>query len=122
MHAVALDALVAAIESRLDALAGAMQQRDAQAIETHAQELQRALAAALTRLSHDPERAAVPRELQQRIARAGARVAQQREQVARASGGVERELTVLVPAAAPGAVYGQGGQTARTARGGFAAA
>lgn len=123
MNSNGLAPLVAALESRLDALGTALQQRDASQIDSHSRELQRTLASVVARLTADPvDAASLPRDLHERIAAAGERVARQRELLARSSSAVDRELAVLMPAPAPAAVYGQSGGAARPADGRYVAA
>jgi hypothetical protein len=119
----ALDGLIAAIESRLHALGGALRDRDAGAIESHAQELHRALAIAVQRFAHaahTPE--GVPSALRQRLVRASGLVAAQRESLARATAALDRAIDVLMPDALPPAVYAQRGQGARATSAGCVSA
>lgn len=114
--AAVLDGLITTIEERLHALGAALRDRDAAAIESHAAELQRALAVAIHRFAQaarTPD--GVPTALRQRLARAGGLVAAQRESLARATAALDRAIEVLMPDALPMAVYGQGGQADRSA-------
>lgn len=110
----ALDALITPIEERLHALGAALRDRDMGAIESQAAELHRALAQAIHRfaqVARTPE--GVPPALRQRLARAGALVAAQRESLARATAALDRAIDVLMPTALPAAVYGQAGHADR---------
>ncbi|HET9823158.1 MAG TPA: hypothetical protein VFQ16_15155, partial [Burkholderiaceae bacterium] len=113
-----LDGLVTRIEERLDALGAAVRDGDARAIEAHAQELHRALAAAVTRFTQAARvPGGVPFALRQRLARAGGLVAAQRESLARATAALDRAIDVLMPEQAASACYGAHGGRTRLASG-----
>jgi hypothetical protein len=93
-----LEAAIATIEERLAALGSALRDRDVAAVESHSQELQRALAAAIQRLSHAARQpGGVPPALRQRLAAASGQVAAQRESLARATAALDRAIDVLLP-------------------------
>ena len=116
--AAGLDALVTRIEERLAALGVALRDGDARAIEAHAQELHRALAAAVVRFTHAARLpGGVPFVLRQRLAQAGGLVAAQRESLARATAALDRAIDVLMPDNAVSACYGAHGGRTRLASG-----
>ena len=117
--AAALEASIAAVESHLGALGAALRDRDAAAIEHHADALHRTLAAAIHRFSHASRHAGgVPHSLRQRLALASGQVAAQRESLARATAALDRAIEVLMPAQMPASVYGDGGHSERAATSG----
>lgn len=114
-----LDAAIARVESRLDALAEALRLGQAEQVAAEVTQLQRALAAFV----QTQRRAAPPSApLRQRLARAGARIAAQREALARAGAAADRALELLLPGAAPGVAYAATGLSERPTRGGMLAA
>ncbi len=115
----ALEAALDSVERSLGALGTALRERNAAAVEHHASELHRALAAAIQRLGQASRQpSGVPHALRLRMAAVGGQVASQRENVARASAAIERGIEVLMPTAAPVAIYGQGGHSERSATSG----
>jgi hypothetical protein len=113
---VLLEDAVGAIESRLSSLGSALRDRDARAIETHSQELQRALAGAVQRFSQAARRpGGVSPQLRQRLAMASGQVAAQRESLARATAALDRAIDVLMPPTLPVAAYAQHGGLDRPA-------
>lgn len=104
-----LESAVARIETGLGALAEALRERDAPSVESHANELHRALAAAVQRFRDAARRGGVPEPLRRRLARASAQVAAQREALARATAALDRAIDVLMPENAAGGLYGARG-------------
>jgi hypothetical protein len=100
-----LDAAVGAVEQRLAALAGSLRLRDPQATEADAVSLQHALAQAIDDFVAASREGGVPWPLRQRLARAGAQVALQREALARATAALDRAIDALMPDAAPRTLY-----------------
>lgn len=117
-----LEASVSRVEQRLGALAQALRVHQAEAVETEAAELQRALAAALDALRHAARGGKLPPPLRQRLALASGHVAAQRESLARASAALDRAIDVLLPAAAPRGAYSAAGMAERRAHNGLAQA
>ncbi|MEO5771231.1 MAG: hypothetical protein ABIQ29_04110 [Burkholderiaceae bacterium] len=112
--ATPIDSLLDALEAPLAALDSALRQRDAEALERQVGALQAALAAALPRL-RQPLRSDDLHGARSRVAAANARLAAQRECVARESAMFERGLALLMPAPQPAAVYGTQGLAERPA-------
>jgi hypothetical protein len=112
-----LESALAAVELRLQALGEALRERDAQAIDTHASELHRALANAVHRFAQAARQGGVPANLRRRLATASGQVAAQRESLARATAALDRAIDVLMPAST-GGVYSSQGNTDRNPRGG----
>lgn len=101
-----LEDAVGAIESQLAQLGRALRDRDVPAIETHSQELQRALAGAVQRFSQAArEPGGVSPTLRHRLALASGQVAAQRESLARATAALDRAIDVLLPPDLPAAAY-----------------
>jgi hypothetical protein len=111
-----LEAALSAVETRLAALADALRDRDAAAIERRAGELHRSLEQAVHRFGLAARRGPIPRPLRTRLASASALVAAQRESLARATAALDRAIDVLMPREAAG-VYDPTGAAARAARG-----
>jgi hypothetical protein len=112
-----LESALAAIESRLAALGLALRDRDAQATESHAQELQRALASAIQRFSAAARQpGGVSDRLRHRLMAASGQVAAQRESLARATAALDRAIDVLMPPPLQPAGYGAHGGLARPNR------
>ncbi|HEX7440098.1 MAG TPA: hypothetical protein VF319_08350 [Caldimonas sp.] len=105
------------VESRLAALGAALRARDAAAIDLHAGELHRALAAAVEHFSNAARSGPVPSALRTRLASASGQVAAQRESLARATAALDRAIDVLLPRE-PGSLYSSWGATDRSLRGG----
>jgi len=116
-HAQILDAAIGAIETRLGALAQALLDSDSRAIESSADELQRALAVALDSFQSAARLGRVPAPLRQRLVRASGQVAAQRDTLARASAALDRAIESLIPRAA--AAYTSAGAAARPASSGL---
>jgi hypothetical protein len=111
--AAPLEASLEAVEAHLAALGLALRDRDAAAVECHATDLHRALAAAMQRFAQASRQAGgVPQPLRQRLALAGGQVAAQRESLARATASLDRAIDVLLPPS-PAAVYGHPGLAER---------
>jgi len=92
-----LDAALAAVDDRLNALGEALRARDAAAIEAQAGELHRALGAAVDQFALAAKAGPVSPALRQRLARTGGLVAAQRESFSRATAALDRALDVLLP-------------------------
>ena len=134
LAATPIDSVLDLLEAPLAALGSALRQRDVQALERQVDALQAALAAALPRLRQsldndprhsdprhndprhsDPRHSDLLQSARPRVAAAHARLAAQRECVARESAVFERGLALLMPAPQPAAVYGTQGQAERPA-------
>ncbi len=112
-----LDPLIRAIEEHLASLGAALRDRDAIAIETHAHGLHQALALAIQRFGQAARLpGGVPPPLRERLARAGAQVAAQRESLARATSALDRAIDVLMPAPVRPLAYAAGGGLQRPPR------
>jgi hypothetical protein len=109
------------VEQQLSALAVALKNDDARALEAAARELHRALAAAVDHFRSAARQGGVPSALRQRLAVASAQVAAQRESLARATAALDRAIDVLMPSIGADG-YAAGGQAARVMRGGSAIA
>ncbi len=121
--AATLEHAIAAVESRLEALAAALRERDGTGIESGAAELQRALAAALHRFNHGARPlAGLSPAMRQRLAAAGAQVAALRESLVRASAAQARAVSVLMPSADPAPAYAAQGGLDHLARGDYVGA
>lgn len=107
-----LEQAVSQVEQGMVNLAESLRERNAPAVEMHANELHRALAAAVQRFMHAARNGGVPEPMRRRLARASAQVASQREALARATAALDRAIDVLMPDAAPGpGLYGARGLT-----------
>lgn len=103
-----LDALLQRVEQHLDDLQNALGTRDMPRTELHAGELQRALVQAIERFRRAARAGTAPLELRRRLALVSARVAAQRDALARATASLDRAIDVLMPS--PGtAVYSASG-------------
>lgn len=100
-----LDAAVSLVEQHLAALAESLRRRDPQATEADAEGLQRALAHAVQDFVRASREGGAPEPMRQRLARVSAQVARQRETLARATAALDRAIDLLMPAAAPRALY-----------------
>lgn len=119
----ALENALGAIEQRLAALGSALRNHDARAIEAEAQQLQRALAAAIRCFAQAArEPGGVPPALRERLARAGGQVAAQRESLARATAALDRAIDVLMVAPQRAAAYAPQGVLQRAPRAAFVGA
>jgi len=108
-----LEDTLAAVEARLSALGKALLERDSNAIDTQATELQRALARAVENFSQAARRGTLPPPLRQRLMRASSQVAAQRESFARATAALDRAIDVLLPRDASGLYAAHGGAERR---------
>lgn len=109
-----LEDAVANIEVRLAALGTALRERDALAIESSAQALQRAFSSAIARFTAASRHAdGVPLPLRRRLAVARGQVAAQRETLARANAALDRAMNVLLPPDWPAPAYAADGARAR---------
>jgi exonuclease VII large subunit len=107
---VELEPLVASVEQRLGALTDSLRERDIPAIEQQAQELHRALARAVESFMHAARHGGVPEPMRLRLSHASAKLARQREAMARATAALDRAIDVLMPDAVPnGRVYAANG-------------
>jgi hypothetical protein len=118
-----LESALGAIEQRLAALGSALRDHDAPAIEAEAQQLQRALAAAIRCFAQAArEPGGVPPVLRERLARAGGQVAAQRESLARATAALDRAIDVLMVTPQRAAAYAPQGVLQRAPRAAFVGA
>lgn len=101
------------VENRLLALGDALRVHRAEAVESEAAELQRALAAAVEQLKRGARDGRLSPQLRQRLALASGRVAAQRESLARASAALDRAIDVLLPSPAPRSAYSAAGFSER---------
>ncbi|MEN9418681.1 MAG: hypothetical protein RI988_2301 [Pseudomonadota bacterium] len=109
-----LEAPLSRLESRVEALGEALKAGDPVALECAASELHRALAGAVESFKLAARRGSVPPLLRHRLAAASARVAAQRESLARVTASLDRAIDVLLPGPAL-AGYGAAGHALRTA-------
>jgi len=116
-RAAELETPLAAVETRLAALGAALYRHDAQAIDSEAVELHRALAAAVDHFSRAAREGGVPPPLRQRLALASGQVAAQREAFARATAALDRAIDVLLPNLGS-AVYASNGGADRAGQSG----
>jgi len=101
-----LEIRLAAVESRLAALADALRARDPVAIDLQACELHRAAAGSVGEVVD--RGGPVPPALRDRLAQASSQVVAQRESLARATAALDRALDVLLPREGAGlySIYG----------------
>jgi ABC-type transporter Mla subunit MlaD len=104
-RAAELEPPLAAVETRLSALALALNQQDIDAVDRAASELHAALAAAVDHFGRAARSGGVPPVLRQRLAVAGGQVAAQREALARATASLDRAIDVLLPRQLPSGLY-----------------
>lgn len=90
-----LSEAIDAIDERLAVLADALRDHDGRGIDAAALDVQRALALALDRFQRG--RAPITPALRQRLGRASAAIAVQRESLARATASLDRAIDVLLP-------------------------
>lgn len=110
------------LEQRLADLAEALGQRDADAIEEAAANLQRALAGSIAAFQTAArDGGGVPPELRRRLILAGGQVATLREAVARATRSLDRAIDVLLPGNTVQGLYGAAGGSVRQSQGGLLA-
>lgn len=112
-----LDAALTAVDERLQALGEALRAHDANGIELQANELHRALTAAVDQFARAARSGPIAPALRQRLARTGALVAAQRESLSRATAALDRAMDVLMPREAA-SVYSPQGSADRGLRGG----
>jgi hypothetical protein len=118
-QAAELERPLQAVEERLAALAVALHEQDAPAVDRVAAELHVALASAVDHFSLAARAGGVPAPLRQRLALAGGQVAAQREALARATASLDRAIDVLIPRLVPATLYSaSGGAERATAPGG----
>ncbi len=108
------DGILDSLEAPLAALGSALGRRDAAALEQQVIALQAALAAALLRL-RQTVRTADGHTARPRLTAASARLAAQRECVARECAVFERGLALLLPSPQPAGVYDTQGHAERAA-------
>lgn len=115
MQAAELERPIKGVEDCLDALAGALQRQDAQAVDRVAAELHLALAAAVDHFTRAARNGGVPAVLRRRLALASGQVAAQREALARATASLDRAMDVLMPrpAGPGGSLYNAVGSSER---------
>lgn len=111
-----LEPMLVAVEQGLDALGVALRDADSLGIARHADALHGALAAAVEGYRCAARSARVPAALRHRLALAGAKVAAQREALARATAALDRAIDTLMPQSG-GALYSPLGNAQRGARG-----
>ena len=109
-----LEAPLSRLESRVEALGEALKGGDPAALERAASELHRALAGAVDSFKLAARRGGVPPTLRNRLATASARVAAQRESLARVTASLDRAIDVLLPGPML-AGYGAAGHALRAA-------
>ena len=116
-----LEAPVFGVEQQLAELQEALRANDPQALEAAASALHRCLAQAVDSFRTTARQGGqVPRPVRDRLALASARVAAQREALARATASLDRAIEVLMPA--PSGVYESSGNAARLRNSGYATA
>lgn len=108
-----LEVPLLALEERLTALGLALQGSDADAVDRAGAELHGALAEAVEHFHRAAREGGVPAALRRRLAEAGARVAAQREALARATASLDRAIDVLMPRGTPKVVYSNAGAVER---------
>lgn len=106
-----LEAPVLLVEQHLSELHQALQIDDPRALEQAAADLHRSLAGAVEHFRAAAKRGALPSPLRDRLALASARVAAQRQALARATASLDRAIDVLLPERKP--TYAAPGLTAR---------
>jgi hypothetical protein len=92
-----LEAPVLLVEQHLSDLHQALQADDARALELAASALHRSLSGAVAHLREAAQRGTLPSPLRDRLAIASARVAAQRQALARATASLDRAIDVLLP-------------------------
>ncbi len=110
-----LDASLATVERRLNALAAAVERNDSAAVESEAAALHRALSAAIRHFPVAARQGGVPPLLRRRLAAVSGQVAVQRDAMARATASLDRAIDALLPGqgGAMAAVYGASGTPER---------
>lgn len=109
-----LEVPLVALEERLAALGVALQGSDADAVDRAGAELHGALTLAIEHFHRAAHEGGAPAALRRRLAEAGARVAAQREALARATASLDRAIDVLMPRGTPRTVYSSGGAVERS--------
>jgi len=94
---VDLEAPVRLVEQHLSELHQALQADDPRALEVAAADLHRSLTGAVAHFRAAAQRGDLPSSLRDRLARASARVAAQRQALARATASLDRAIDVLLP-------------------------
>ena len=92
-----LEAPVLLVEQHLSELHQALQADDAHALELAASALHRSLTGAVEHFRAAAKRGSLPSPLRDRLALASARVAAQRQALARATASLDRAIDVLLP-------------------------
>jgi hypothetical protein len=115
---IELEHSISEVELRLGALGEALRVHHAEAVESEAAALQRALAHAVEQMRHSARSGQLPPALRQRLALASGRVAAQRESLARANASLDRAIEVLLPSATPRVAYSATGLSERPTQGG----
>jgi hypothetical protein len=92
-----LEAPVLLVEQHLSDLNQALQVDDTRALELAASELHRSLSGAVAHLHAAAQRGTLPTPLRDRLAVVSARVAAQRQALARATASLDRAIDVLLP-------------------------
>ena len=116
---IELEESVQLLESRLGALGEALRVHHAEAVETEAAALQRALSAAVDQLRRTAQAGELSPQLRRRLALASGHVAAQRESLARASAALDRAIDVLLPSPTPHVAYSAAGLSERQAHQGM---
>jgi plasmid stabilization system protein ParE len=113
-----LEPSVSLLEQRLADLAASLGQRDAEAIDEAAANLQRALAGSIAEFQRAArDGGGIPPQLRQRLILAGGQVATLREAVARATRSLDRAIDVLLPGNTVQGLYGAAGGSVRQSQG-----
>ncbi|MDE2368412.1 MAG: hypothetical protein KGN16_05515 [Burkholderiales bacterium] len=114
-RAAELEHPLSALETQLELLGQALQQRDLPALDRAAGDLQHVLALAVDHFGRAARNGGVPPPLRHRLAVAGGRVAAQREALARATAALDRAIDVLLPGQLPSGLYSAAGAADRPA-------
>ena len=105
-----LEAPVLLVEQHLSELHEALRADDARALELAASALHRSLSGAVAHLRAAAQCGTLPSPLRDRLALASARVAAQRQALARATASLDRAIDLILPGSAP--TYGATGRSA----------
>ena len=108
---VDLEAPVRQVELHLEELHQALQMEDPLALEVAASSLHRSLTGAVEHFRAAAQQGILPSPLRHRLALASARVAAQRQALARATASLDRAIDVLLPERA--STYGSSGWASR---------
>lgn len=106
-----LEAPVLLVEQHLSDLHQALQEEDARALEVAAAALHKSLSGAVAHLRAAAQSGSLPPHLRERLALASARVAAQRQALARATASLDRAIDVLLPEHS--SLYAASGLTSR---------